>query len=80
MSPWVDLEEGAEKIGKEFVFSWKPNPAIFLENNWDIDSVKNQFRRNLNKIKNCNVQIGKNSIIFENTGNSKNTNNRPFAK
>jgi hypothetical protein len=28
MSPWVDQERGAAEIGREFVFSRKPNPAF----------------------------------------------------
>lgn len=57
MSPWADLEEGAEKIGKDFVFSWKPNPAIFADDNWDIDIIRKSFLKELNKIKDCNVEI-----------------------
>lgn len=57
MSPWVDLNEGAEKIGKDYVFSWKPNPAIFAVDNWDPDYIKKDFSDNLKKIKNCRVEI-----------------------
>jgi hypothetical protein len=57
MSPWVDLKEGAEKIGKDFVFSWKPNPAIFADDNWDIDIIRKSFVNDLNKIKGCHVEI-----------------------
>jgi hypothetical protein len=28
MSPWVNEERGAEEIGKEYVYSRKPNPAL----------------------------------------------------
>ena len=28
MSPWVDEEKGAERIGRDFVFSRKPSPAF----------------------------------------------------
>ncbi|MBO4391820.1 MAG: hypothetical protein J5816_00785 [Clostridia bacterium] len=38
MSPWVNVELGAEKIGKDFVFSRKPNPADLA---WDIFPEKN---------------------------------------
>jgi hypothetical protein len=57
MSPWVDLDEGAEKIGKDFVFSWKPNSAILAINNWDPDFVRRDFAKSLNKIKKCSVEI-----------------------
>lgn len=57
MSSWSNLEEGAEKIGKEFVFSWKPSSAIFTNENWDRDSIRKELRENLNKIKNCKIEI-----------------------
>jgi hypothetical protein len=57
MSPWADLKEGAEKIGRDYVFSCKPNPAIFASDNWDIDSIRNSFRNDLDKIKGCRLEI-----------------------
>jgi hypothetical protein len=33
MSPWVDEERGAAEIGKDYVFSRKPNPALLA---WDV--------------------------------------------
>src|SRR5512136_3327976 len=33
MSPWVDQERGAAEIGKDFVFSRKPSPALVA---WDV--------------------------------------------
>lgn len=57
MSPWVNLELGASNIGKDYVFSHKPNPSIFTGNFWDLESIKNNFMKNLKKIKNCTVEI-----------------------
>ena len=57
MSPWVDLERGADGIGRDYVFSWKPNPAVFAVQTWDSDFVREDFRNNLNKIKNCSVEL-----------------------
>lgn len=57
MSPWADLKEGAEKIGKDFVFSWKPNPTIFADDSWDINFIRKSFVNDLNKIKGCPVEI-----------------------
>ena len=36
MSPWVNKERGAEKIGKDYVFSNKPNPAYISLFNEDV--------------------------------------------
>lgn len=57
MSPWVDLDKGASNIGKEYVFSYKPNPSIFISNFWDLESIKDNFSKSLKKIKNCSVEI-----------------------
>ena len=35
MSPWVDIEKGAERIGREFVVSRKPSPAFLARDPWN---------------------------------------------
>ncbi len=40
MSPWVDLERGAAKIGRDFVFSRKPSPAFLARDPWDPKAVE----------------------------------------
>jgi len=57
MSPWVDLEAGAKNIGRDYVFSYKPSPAIFVDPNWDIESIKKKLREDLKNIKGCNVEV-----------------------
>ncbi len=44
MSPWVDVERGAERIGRDYVFSRKPNPALLAVDNWDPDAVEKDLR------------------------------------
>ena len=44
MSPWVDLDKGAERIGRDLVFSRKPNPAFLAPDTWDPDTVENDLR------------------------------------
>jgi hypothetical protein len=34
MSPWADVRRGAEAIGRDFVFSRKPNPAMVALDDW----------------------------------------------
>jgi hypothetical protein len=40
MSPWVNIEKGAEEIGKKFVFSRKPSPAFLAGTQWDPEVVE----------------------------------------
>lgn len=57
ISPWADLKMGAEKIGKDYVLSFKPNPSIFVGSNWDIDKARHELKDSLYKMKGCIVEI-----------------------
>jgi hypothetical protein len=57
MSPWADIEEGANKIGKDYVFSLKPNPAIFAEKTWDPQKARLQLRSDLQKANGCAIEV-----------------------
>ncbi|MHB8278321.1 MAG: hypothetical protein ACYDIA_11805 [Candidatus Humimicrobiaceae bacterium] len=57
MSSWVNLELGAANIGRDYIFSYKPSSAIFVEDNWDSELVRRSLTKDLAKIKNCNVEI-----------------------
>ncbi|MDA3799538.1 MAG: hypothetical protein PF692_10710 [Kiritimatiellae bacterium] len=43
MSPWANEEVGAEKIGGDYVFSRKPNPAHVGMTKFDADLVRNHL-------------------------------------
>ena len=47
MSPWVDVEYGASKIGGDFVFSRKPSPAFLARDPWDPAAVEADLRATL---------------------------------
>jgi hypothetical protein len=40
MSPWVDQRRGAEAIGRDFVFSRKPNPAHLAMEGFDVALIR----------------------------------------
>jgi hypothetical protein len=40
MSPWANQERGAAKIGSDFVFSRKPNPAFVAMERFDPEVVR----------------------------------------
>ena len=44
MSPWADVEVGAAAIGSDYVFSWKPNPAVMARGRWDTDAIEREMR------------------------------------
>jgi len=57
MSPWVDVAIGAEAIGTDFIFSYKPNPAIIGMEEWDVDLARRQLRHALGKTRGCVVEV-----------------------
>jgi hypothetical protein len=44
MSSWVDVERGAEQIGRDYVFSRKPNPALVAGDSWDLEPVERDLQ------------------------------------
>jgi hypothetical protein len=44
MSPWASAARGAEQIGRDYVFSNKPNPAFVAGSSWDAQVVEKDLR------------------------------------
>jgi hypothetical protein len=40
MSPWANQQRGAQEIGRDFVFSRKPNPAMLAYDSFDPEAVR----------------------------------------
>jgi hypothetical protein len=40
MSPWVDKHRGAAEIGRDFVYSCKPDPAFLAAEQFSPDQVR----------------------------------------
>ena len=45
MSPWVNVEHGAERMGKNMVFSRKPSPALVAGDSWNPEAVRQDLER-----------------------------------
>ena len=43
MSPWVDWAKGAENLGREFIYSAKPNPAFVQGAGWDVEVARREI-------------------------------------
>lgn len=56
-SPKADAGMFARQIGREYVLSLKPNPAILAENRWRPDQARKELRDNLEAARGCNVEI-----------------------
>lgn len=57
MSPWVKEDEGVANIGKDYIYSYKPSPAAFIQ--WSPGKVGNDLETFLKKARNngCIVEI-----------------------
>ena len=49
MSPWVDVDRGAEQIGRDLVFSRKPSPAFLAPDTWSAEAVERDLRDTLDR-------------------------------
>lgn len=59
MSPWVDFDKAIENVRDEFVFAWKPNPAVLAASVWNPQTVRKDMEEKLEKARkfNCIVEI-----------------------
>lgn len=57
MSPWADLEVAAREVGRDYVISWKPNPAILASEEWSPDLARKEIRRALETLRGCAVEV-----------------------
>jgi hypothetical protein len=57
MSPWVDVERGARAIGADYVFSYKPSPAVLAGDEWHPEQVRADLTRVLEITRGCYVEL-----------------------
>jgi hypothetical protein len=58
VSPWNDMERMAGELGGDYVFSFKPNPAIFAEDSWNPEKARAELVSVLEKTRGrCHVEI-----------------------
>ncbi|MHC4567724.1 MAG: hypothetical protein ACYTE3_18425 [Planctomycetota bacterium] len=57
ISPWADLEKAVEHMRGKYVISYKPNPAIFAERQWDPAKARANLQEALEKMEGCCIEI-----------------------
>lgn len=62
VSPWCDVEVAAQKLKRDIVFSWKPNPSTVLYTD-DRDAVRAYVRKTLETAQGCALEIFLKDII-----------------
>ncbi len=56
VTPVANVRKCAEQIGRDYVLSWKPNPATICCG-FDPDEIRRMLRQGLEEAKGCNVDI-----------------------
>ncbi len=57
MSPWINLTEAVEAVRGDYVFSFKPNPAMLASERWDPKAVESYLRDVLTRTRGCHVEL-----------------------
>ena len=65
MSSWIDIEEAADKIGKKYIFSYKPNPTFLAFEPFDLAQSKKELETVLSKTSEhgCQLEVILRTII-----------------
>jgi len=57
MSPWVDIDRAAAEVGRDFVYTHKPNPTIVSMEQWYPDLARKELREAFEKTRNNVVEV-----------------------
>ena len=57
MSPWVDIDVAAAEVGKDYVYTHKPNPTIVSMNVWDTELARSELRNAFEKTRENIVEV-----------------------
>jgi len=57
ISAWADREKAAESLGRNYIYSWKPNPAQLAAVQFNEDKVRSYIRETLEMTRGCVVEI-----------------------
>ena len=51
MSPWVDIARASEAVGKDYIYTHKPNPSIVSMTEWSLELARSKLRDAFEKTK-----------------------------
>jgi len=63
VSPWANVSECAEQIGKEYVMSYRPSPAETLCNGFSKSNFKKYLKQGLRDAGSCNLEINLKDVL-----------------
>lgn len=57
MSRWIDVDTAAEAMNGDYIFSYKPNPAVLAAKHWEPDVARNELLRVFERTRGMPVEI-----------------------
>lgn len=57
MSPWVDIDMASEAVGKDYIYTHKPNPTMVSMHDWDPEHARNELRNAFEKTRNNVLEV-----------------------
>jgi len=57
MSYWIDVGRAVEAVGTDYVFSYKPTPAVFAGDAWDPEPARANLRNVLDQARGCRLEL-----------------------
>jgi len=57
MSTWIDIDKAAAEVGRDYIFSYKPNPAVFAWDVWNPEQARKNLHNVLERTKGCVVEL-----------------------
>lgn len=57
MSTWINIDKGVQEIGRDYIFSYKPNPAVFAWDHWNLELARRDLVNVLGKTRGCVVEL-----------------------
>jgi hypothetical protein len=57
MSRWINVDKAAEAVGHDYVFSYRPNPAVFAWDTWQPEAARAELVNLLQRTRGCVVDF-----------------------
>jgi hypothetical protein len=57
MSPWVNIEKAVAEVGRDYIYTHKPNPTIVSMEGWDPDLARKELREAFEKTRDNVVEV-----------------------
>ncbi len=57
MSPWINIDNAVSEVGTDYVFSYKPNPALVAETDWEPQALEKELDSIFERLADCRAEV-----------------------